>query len=310
MTTELTIKDLIEFVHEFRDIPYFSSFIEKTTQEDRNGVLWFFIKSSFLQKSVKIFTNKMLEMAKLSYEEVKLKLLQNDDLTKCVLYECSSEFNMYDFLKNMREKLDFGKGSSIGLNQEIKRYQQDAENLAKLLKEKVIELQNVKKDNILDKERTEKMIKNLEIRLEDCMKELDSLKNKIYESYEFKNKLDDAMINASNYMIENRNLKEEIKKQTILMIKSESIKKEDIEKHNYQSFLHTIGIGELEIKLQELFDINKKLSKENGELKILKDEFINKIKILEKKEDEKFNLFKKQLTKLFEEFNEKEKKYS
>jgi len=155
--------------------------------------------------------------------------------------------------------------------------------LAKLLKEKVIELQNVRKDNILDKERTGKMIKNLEIRLEDCMKELDSLKNKIYESYEFKNKLDDAMINASNYMIENRNLKEEIKKQTLLMIKSESIKKEDIEKHNYQSFLHTIGIGELEIKLQELFDINKKLSKENSELRILKDEFINKIKILEKK---------------------------
>lgn len=179
--------------------------------------------------------------------------------------------------------------------------------MAKLLKEKVIELQNVRKDNILDKERTGKMIKNLEIRLEDCMKELDSLKNKIYESYEFKNKLDDAMINASNYMIENRNLKEEIKKQTLLMIKSESIKKEDIEKHNYQSFLHTIGIGELEIKLQELFDINKKLSKENSELRILKDEFINKIKILEKKENEKFNLFKEQLTKLFEEFNEKEK---
>jgi len=36
------------------------------------------------------------------------------------------------------------------------------------------------------------------------------------------------------------------------MIKSESIKKEDIEKHNYQSFLHTVGVGELEKKITRI----------------------------------------------------------
>jgi len=304
---EQAIPTLIEFINEYKTCAYLSTFLEKTSQKERDNVLWYFVKTPFLRRSVQLFTSKTIKLIKLSFEDIRLKWYEHDETTKLILNSCGiTEDSFYLFIKEIKEKLTISK-SSTSLESEVRRYKDDFEKIQGALETKINEQKTQKENQENDKKITDKIISNLESKLYENLKELELFKDKLNDVFIHREKLDVAMIDVNNYILENKRLKEEIKKQSLLMIKSESIKKEDIEKHNYQSFLHTVGVGELEKKLQELFDLNKKLSKENGELRIINNELMIKIKKFEVEEKKKMKIYKDQLKNLFDEFNQSEK---
>jgi len=168
-----------------------------------------------LRRSVQLFTSKTIKLIKLSFEDIRLKWYEHDETTKLILNSCGiTEDSFYLFIKEIKEKLTISK-SSTSFESEVRRYKDDFEKIQGALETKINEQKTQKENQENDKKITDKIISNLESKLYENLKELELFKDKLNDVFIHREKLDVEMIDVNNYILENKRLKEEIKKNNL-----------------------------------------------------------------------------------------------
>jgi len=171
--------------------------------------------------------------------------------------------------------------------------------MKKLHNEQFIERKEIEEKIIKVEQHVETFEKNKQaiVFMESKVRDYEEINNL---NRKFKNKI-------MELSTENSRLKEEATQEAVLLLHHKFTELEDIEdtidkkyvKDEYNLLLHVKGFTELEQKLKVIISLNRKLLKENAQLKIGMEKIKEKYKDIYKEKEEKVNFFFKKESFVF-----------